>query len=418
MPEKVKDKVLSPTRGYDVKLMIKNLDYSNDLRSVRIVSAINTAYQIIQLTLSLDPNDIILADVMGKEPLKLLIKLLDRDVTKLPKEDIELELQYVTSDNKASPKSQMSEESSQGSNKERNPIEILTVCRKPFKTMTTMVNDIFMEKTPRKILEELISNAGAELKYDDDGENKEAIDQIIIPPNTLYKTIRYLDDNFGLFDGACNLGFCQYTNKVYIQNLTAKMNKSQAFTIYQLAGDSPNNKKIIDMCGNGKKFYTYGTLENKYTGSAILAAKAKIINHIVKPKDKLYRVIKQNYNDVCSKFGAIFKNSQMKNDSNLDERETYKINSSGNDSSDTYANAKTAREIIGLSTVKIALEKDLPILRLMRIGECVKLKCGTLEYVPLSGKYILKSSDLNFTRDAAYWNASCEIVIMRTNQYF
>lgn len=417
MPEKVKDKVLSPTRGYDIKLTIKDLDYSNDLKSVRIVSAVNTAYQIIQLNLSLDPNDIILDDVMGKEPIKLSIKLLDRDTKKLPKEDIELELQYVSSDNKMNPKSQMSEGTNKGMNKERNPIDILTICRKPFKTMTTMVNDIFMEKTPRQIIEELISNTGAELKYDDDGENKDKIDQIILPPNTLYKSIKYLDDNFGLFDGACNLGFCQYTNKVYIQNLTAKMNKSQAFTIYQLAGDNPNNKKIIDLCGDGKKFYTYGTLDNEYTGSAKLAAKAKKINHIVKPKDKLYRVIQQNYDDICSKFGAMFKNKQMKNDSNLDERETYKINSSGNDSSDTYANAKTAREIIGLSTVKISLEKDLPILRLMRVGECVKLKTGTLEYIPLSGKYILKSSDILFSRDAAYWNAGCEIVLMRTNQY-
>ena len=90
---------------------------------------------------------------------------------------------------------------------------------------------------------------------------------------------------------------------------------------------------------------------------------------------------------------------------------------SGNDDSDTFANAAVAREIIGLSTVQIALEKSLPILNLVKVGEPVKLKCGSLEYIPLGGKYILKSSDINFSREAADWVSSCIITIMRTNQY-
>jgi hypothetical protein len=72
MPEP--KRVFTPTRGYDIQLKIKELDYTNDLRSVRIVSAINTAYQIVTMSISLDPNDLILEDVMGKEPLKLSIK--------------------------------------------------------------------------------------------------------------------------------------------------------------------------------------------------------------------------------------------------------------------------------------------------------------------------------------------------------
>ncbi len=46
-----KKRVLTPTRGYDIQLKIKDLDYTNDLRSVRIVSAINTAYQIVILNI-------------------------------------------------------------------------------------------------------------------------------------------------------------------------------------------------------------------------------------------------------------------------------------------------------------------------------------------------------------------------------
>lgn len=411
MPEKKRTQ--TPTRGYDIQLKIKDLDYTNDLRSVRIVSAINTAYQIVTITISLDPNDLILEDVMGKEPLKLSIRLLGRQVEKIPLEDVQMELQYVKSDSSAQPKEKLTE----GISKNRTLVNIISVCRKPFKTMSSIVNDIFEDKTPKQIIEELVSKTESELVYDTDGENSASIDQVMLPPTTLYNTIKYLDDNFGLFDGASNLGFCQYDNKIYIQNLTKRMDKAQTFTVYQLATDNNKNKEIIQKCNDGKNFYTYGSLKNQYSGSAKFASKAKKINHIVKPKNEFYRIIEQKIDDVCLKFGAIAKQPEIKMDSNLDDREVYNINHSGNDDSDTFANAKVAREIISLSTVQIALEKSLPILNLVKIGEPVKLKCGSLEYIPLAGKYILKSSDINFSREAADWISSCIITLCRTNQY-
>jgi hypothetical protein len=104
-------------------------------------------------------------------------------------------------------------------------------------------------------------------------------------------------------------------------------------------------------------------------------------------------------------------------ESNLDTREVYNIFHSGNDSSNKFANSIMARQIIDLSTVQIGLEKSLPLINLLKVGEPVKLRCGTLEYIPLSGKYILKSSDINFTRETADWVSSCVVTLCRTNQY-
>lgn len=412
MPEKKLSN--TPTRDFKITLKIKDLDYTNDLRSVRIVSAINAPYQIITLAISLDPNDVILEDVMGKEPLKLSIKMLGKQIEKLPLESIEMELQYVKSDAQAQTKPQITEGVS---SKDRTLINIITVCKKPFKTMTSIVNDVLENKTPKQIIEELLKKTDAELIYDSDGENNSAVDQICLPPTTLFNTIKYLDNNFGLFEGASNLGFCQYDNKVYIQNLTARMNKKQVFTIYHLALDSEKNTEIVKKCNDGKRFYTYGALKNQYSGTSKFAVLAKKINHIVKPKDKLFRVIEQKIDEVCLKFGAIAKQPEIIVDKNLEDRESYNIQHSGNDDSDTFANASIARDIIGLSTVQFALEKNIYLLNLVKVGEPVKLKSGVLEYTPLTGKYILKSSDIKFSREAADWVSSCIITLCRTNQY-
>jgi hypothetical protein len=117
------------------------------------------------------------------------------------------------------------------------------------------------------------------------------------------------------------------------------------------------------------------------------------------------------------KYGAIDKKPEIKIDTNLNSREVYNIQQSGNDSSDFFVNAKLAREIIGLAILEIDLEKSLPILNLVKVGEPVKVRCRTLEYTPLSGKYILKSSDLVFTRETADWTSTCHLTLMRTNQY-
>ena len=58
--------------------------------------------------------------------------------------------------------------------------------------MATIVNDVFIAKTVRQIIQELVAKAkGATLQYDAEGENTEIIDQVIIPPTTLARSITY-----------------------------------------------------------------------------------------------------------------------------------------------------------------------------------------------------------------------------------
>ena len=66
----------TPSTSYEFDLRIANKDYSNDLVSVSIRSAVNTPYQNISLDLFLDSTDILTDEIYGQTPIKLTIKLM------------------------------------------------------------------------------------------------------------------------------------------------------------------------------------------------------------------------------------------------------------------------------------------------------------------------------------------------------
>jgi len=404
----------SPSTGYSITVKIADLDYSNDLLNVRIISSLIGAYQIVTFDMLLDQSDVILEKIYGKEPIKMTIKFVGRGTVHLNTEQVEFELIHLSSHSQAG----MKKSNPLNTQKELSRVSFVTVPRKPFKTITTLVNDVFIAQTPKSIISELVSkNTDCQLVYDSDDLNTDTIEQLIIPPTPLYNTIRYIDDNYGLFKGASNIGFCQYDNKLNIMNLTKRITKTQTFTVYHLSSDSADTSKIIEECNDGKKFYSYTDLVSKYSGNSRFATLSKVINNIVKPKDKLFHNVKQDLSTVCNTFGLSTKNNNLYNDSILDTRETYKTTSAGNETSEHYANAKMARQIIGLATIGITLEKDLPILNLLKVGEPVNLITKTIDYVDLSGKYLLKSSDLYFSKsNVKDWMAYAKLNLCRTNK--
>jgi hypothetical protein len=401
----------SPSRSYEIELTIKDRSLSNDLRQVRVVTSLNSAYQILSLDLSLDPNDIILENIYGKDPLKLQIKLKGHG-SKIPIEHVNFDLMYLDSESTIP----MKKSSSEGSSVDRTRISFTAVPREPFKAMTTIVNNVYIGKTLHEIISDLVSKTNCKLVMDTDDQNTDRIDQVIIPPTSLYKAIRYLDDNFGIYNsGSSNLGFCQFDNNFYIMNLTKRMDKAQAFTVYHLSTDASDANKIISKSTDGKNFYIYNALYNSYEGNLKFAVLAKTSNIILKPKDSLYSNKKYDLLDICSNYGIIDKNTNIDFDPKLDNRETYITTNTGYDSN-LVSVSWLARQIAGLSTISFMLEKDLPLLSLINIGQAVKLVTKTAEYTPLSGKYIFKSSDFLFRRDAADWKATVAINLMRTNK--
>lgn len=405
------ERKFSPTRSYEFELSIKGEDYTPDLYQVQIASSIAAPYQVVVLDIFVDANDIILRGLHGQDPCTLNIRSLrftgnETDSLKLDLMIIEMNLNLS-----------MKPEVATMAQKDRTPVTITTVVRPAFKSMTTTVNKVYEEpKTVREIIEELISEVGATPDYNTDKENTEKIEQMVVPPTTLYKAIRYLDQTFGLYEGT-PVYYCDYENKIHVINLAAKMKKAQIFTVTQLASDSKGVPDVLKKSTDGKNFYTYDTIITTFKGNSVYAVLSKNLKHIVKPKDTLYHIIEHDLDTICSNYGLIDGNKKVPIDPNITHRENYYINHTGYEYTETFANSMIAKRISSLSTISINIEKNLPILNLLNIGEPTKFISMVLEFQDFSGKYILKASDLMFRREGE-WQATATIHMIRTNRTF
>lgn len=423
MPEK--ERVYTPNRTYDVQVKIKNLDYTNDIIRVIFDSSLSTAYQVVSIIMSIDPNDVIVEEIFGGAPIKLSITLHREQVYPGPR--IDVELMYVSSHFKLTEKDEMSKTSQ----KDRTPLTIVTVVRSAYKTMNSLVNKVFIGTNLSSIISSLASDVGASVTYDTVGQNTESIDQVCIPPTTFYKVIKehtrndpdvfdgYLDQRFGLFDGVPGV-FCQYDNKVYIKNLTAKLKKDQTFTVYELASmnDYRETERIMKESLDGKVFYTYNTIDTDYSGNAKFAKLATTMNHIVSPNDSITSTITQQLETVAKNHSLVYLNQSTTPNFNIDSavsRTRYYNEETGHNRSQTIFNSRFSRTVADLSTVSLDLERNLPVLNLINVGECVKFKPKTVEYISLQGKYILWSSRIVFTKPAD-WETTCRVNLVRTNK--
>jgi len=430
MPEKLTPNVdkggrtFVPTRSYDLKITIDDLDYTQDIIVVRFISSLTTAYQSVDIVFELDPNDIILQQLYGGSSIKLAITLLREE--QYPGERIDLDLMFTKGKFQLNEKDQIS--TGENKQKERGYYTVNTVVRDSYKIMNSVVNDVFLGTNLNSMINTLASAAGAsKVEFDSDGQNSNTIDQVCIPPTTFYKVIKeynsaainpfdgFLDQRFGLFDGVPAV-FCQYDKTLQIKNLTAKMQKNPAFIIYQIATDMDINiwDLILDEVSKDNTFYTYATVDTDYAGNAKFAKIGSTINHIIKPKDTLSQTITQDLKDIAGKYSLIYKNKNIDVDSAA-LRTRYFIQDTGDEKNETIFNSRISRRTADLSTLTIDLERNLPVLNLIKVGECVKFKPKTIEYADLEGKYILWSTDIWFRRQNN-WQTTAQVKLMRTNK--
>jgi hypothetical protein len=202
------------------------------------------------------------------------------------------------------------------------------------------------------------------------------------------------------------------------------MSKAQAFTMYLLADgqDKETEDRVFAEVNDAQNaYYTYDVIDTDYSGNARFAVIASDLNHIVKPKNTLFAVINQDLKTVGKDFSLIYRSQNttrtrniISTDVNVD-RKRYISNDTGYETESTLFNTRYGRTLADLSSISFNVERNLPILPLLQVGECVKFRPFIVEYQSLQGKYILWSSLIKFSR-VGDWEATCRVNLVRTNK--
>lgn len=403
----------TPDISYEFDLRIGDIDYSNDLYKLSIKSSTTTPYQLIKMELYLDSTELLTEQIYGQTPIKLSVKL--KGETVWTQEQVDFDLMF--SDTQASFHMQhVNQETDQA---ERVPVTLSTISRPAFKTMSKMVNNVYFATTSEAIIQNLITQVpDAKLEYDANGKSKLAIDQFLIPPSTIYKTINYLDRTYGVFDGMLGL-HCSHDNIVKVQNLSKKIGSSNAFSVYSLA-TNVNQEKILSMT-DPTKFYTKVPIKVSNRGNSIFAIVAPRNRYITKPSNALSTTIDVNTEEFSKTYGIISKNIADKQTiyydaeaMNADKRIAYHTNQTGFNSDQGFVRSNLSRAIADVSMVEIELQHRLPILNLMNVGEAVNFIPQVSEYKKLGGSYVLKGSDIGWVRSKV-WESWARLYLIRTN---
>jgi len=402
----------SPQQTYRFEIYIGSRDLSHDLYLFNIITSVQSPYQTFELGFVLDQNDIILDKIFGQDPIKLAVILETETGSEFFRTDFEL----IFLDSASKLTSQSSDPSNEkGIQIDKIPINFTAISKKAYTTMNYHINDVFHATSIGSILQSLVTKTGAQLVLDRNGINAASIAQALLPPLTLYQSFSYLNQLFGLYDGV-PVYFCSHDNKVNIKNLTKKINTSDAFTIYQLALDSQTD---IYKDSNAERTYiNWGGIQNNYKANATVAYVTPTSRYILKPADRLFHKIIINVDEFTKDYGIIHKDSKIfydKTTMKADSRMATYISQTGNELSQSFINSTLSRHISDLSTLDMTINRNFNLLNFMDVGEAINFITQTDKNVPFSGKYILRSSLIGFSKLTS-WEASASISLIRSNK--
>jgi len=413
-----KSRYFTPSRTYEFVLKIGDVDLTPDLIKLTIVTSIKLPYQTFILDLYADSMDIIKDKIYGQKPINLTANLFG--TSQFPLETIKFELMYLESNIKIDTKVQIPERIQ----KDRDKVSFTAVSRAAYKTMNTYVNAIYNATSINSAITDLVRSTGAAIEYDSGGQNPDTIDQMLIPPDTLYKNLNYINRTWGIFDG-CPTVSCTHDNKVQIKNITDKMNQAETFVFYQLAIDA-DNRETIEKCDDGKHYYTTKKIITSYEGNSVMALVGPKILYMVKPRNSLTETIDVVTENVAQFHSATAKGSQTLSargkvvyydETAIDPnaRVNVKTNHTGYDKSEIFIHGALSKPLSEITTMSVRLERTMKLLNLMNVGEPIQVVSKISTTKGISGKYILETSELSFMK-AKDWESSASLNLIRTNR--
>lgn len=404
----------------------EDVDLSQNLMSVSILSSVNSPYQTVITSFIMDSKILVRKDLFGKGNMNLEIQLMSEGV--VPTENVKLELLTIRQDVPLSMKNP-----GEVGLEVQDVLTVINVVKTPYIQMSTTVNKLFDEshqKTPVEMVESIVTDFLPDMATNiiSTNNNTERIYQYIVPPMNFMDSVRFIDGSnkeimekygpgVGIFNGPLffsNRFEIDGTNTFCMWDIGAMMSGDIEYTIYQLATGGDDDD-IMEKAGvENNIFYTRNDVNHVYRGNQDIMGSSYINKFLSKPSDKLYENVELSMDDV-------FENA-VQNGGEIDVNESLKTNYShrnilevGLETSNAPYMARMSRKISSLSEIEIYIDRNLSIEKLSRVGVPIEFVPKTADYIDMSGRYIVGSSRITFNRETDSWVCRARIRSARAN---
>lgn len=397
------------------------------INHIRITNSINSIYPIITFDMKIETGTIILQEMFGQTLIELSIALMGED--QQPSDITKVQLIYLESSLNLTPKNM------KGSQSDQDFQSTLFTCIvfPCYKLVSTGINIAYSEPaglTPLSCLTQTLVSAGISnsyIKADTRNINTAVINQILIPPMSAIRCVDYIHQNYGLFKGSffryCNINPASTgTPILIIKDLSQTIQDNPTIIIHQLPVDDTGGKReeIMNTCIDTINFYIDSPIAtNNYTNSNIIAFRYNKVQ-IVHPEDTLFYNQPFTLDTVVAKY-ATSEKKQLNYLPDLKTIETkYCTDLKGfayiTPYSDAHITSRLSDQIKNTFQILVNLKHNLRITNLMQVGSTVQLKPIVQDYMKYGGKYILKNSDLRFTKVGENWECDCTLMMFRSSR--
>ena len=407
---------------YAIYMKVKDVDLTKFVHSFRITNTTNSIYPIVTFELNMNNTDLILQELFGQTKIECAIVLLGEN--EAPKRVSKLNLFEINSNLNLTPKTG---NDAQNESK-RQVTSFVCMVVDCFTLMCKGLNACWEEpasKTPLDILEQTFIASGVpqdNMSFDKRGSNTDLISQVLLPAMTVNQTISYVNEKYGLYQGPW-FKFCHYDliNEkaiLVLKDLNQAMNDNPLLTFYQLPSDVDQQKsdEIFKACSDEYHFYT------KFPIQTINFPNSNIINfrysktQIIHPEDNLYALHVTTMDDIAKEFPSSTNNKLQFFDflKGIESRQCTGLKGFGYNKN--AFTSRLASQIQNTFSIGIQVHHKLCIDYLIGIGCTCQFIPASIDYLSYAGNYILKSSDVTFTRMGEQWETSCDVVLTRTTR--
>lgn len=396
---------------YDIELTSLDRNLSKHINSISIIGSIRMIYNLIVINISLNPKTLTINKIFGQHKLKLTIKFTSENKTIL--ESIDAELLVLKTDYQME---------SQEWNKSEDipnlvPINLYCIPLNSFNLMSKHVNKTINErnqKRPIDAISEIIESNFSNYEIDKKNANPEYIDQILIPPMPFIRSIRYLENYFGIFNGP-TFCFHRFTdNTLTLWDLKNRMTTNPK-SIFHFLGLSTAVTEIqtSETVDYSNIYHIDGRINSKISSNKNIVKYGKDHKTILKPYDKLYEV---NDANISSFNYSYYNQNKLVYNEEIERMIVHNDFTGFTNNNINFVNSQLSKYYSSLFIIDFATRRNFHIFPLTRIGEPFKIITNIAEHINYQGKYILSSSIVTLHKtDSSTFQGNAYIKGFRSN---